>query len=55
MQNHECETKLPEGVYSLSADDLDAVSGGDEVAHLPQSIHMDYGKLSIDQNPTRLA
>jgi hypothetical protein len=25
------------------------------VAHLPQSIHIDYGKLSIDQNPTRLA
>jgi hypothetical protein len=53
MKNHERE--LSEGVDLLSNDELDAVSGGDEVAHLPQSIHIDYGKLSIDQNPTRLA
>jgi len=53
MQNHERE--LSEGVDLLSNDELDAVSGGDDVAHLPQSIHIDYGKLSIDQNPTRLA
>jgi hypothetical protein len=39
----------------LSEEELDAVSGGDDVAHLPQSIHMDYGKLSINENPTRLA
>jgi hypothetical protein len=39
----------------LSDEELDAVSGGDDVAHLPQSIHMDYGKLSINENPTRLA
>ena len=39
----------------LSDKELDAVSGGDDVAHLPQSIHMDYGKLSINENPTRLA
>jgi hypothetical protein len=50
MQNQERETKL----NSMSDDDLDAVSGGDQVAHLPQSIHMDYGSLRIDQNPTRL-
>lgn len=36
----------------LSLEELDAVSGGDDVA---QSIHMDYGKLSINENPTRLA
>lgn len=53
MKNHERE--LSEGVDLLSDDELDAVSGGDQVAHLPQSIHIDYGKLSIDQNPTRLA
>jgi hypothetical protein len=53
MKNHERE--LSEGVDLLSNDELDAVSGGDQVAHLPQSIHIDYGKLSIDQNPTRLA
>jgi len=53
MKNHERE--LSEGVDLLSDAELDAVSGGDEVAHLPQSIHIDYGKLSIDQNPTRLA
>jgi hypothetical protein len=40
---------------NLSDEELDAVSGGDDVAHLPQSIHMDYGKLSINENPTRLA
>ena len=53
MKNHERE--LSEGVDLLSDDELDAVSGGDEVAHLPQSIHIDYGKLSIEQNPTRLS
>jgi hypothetical protein len=53
MQNQECELSV--GSNLLSDDELDAVSGGDEVAHLPQSIHIDYGKLSIDQNPTRLA
>jgi hypothetical protein len=53
MQNHERE--LSEGVDLLSNDEFDGVSGGDDVAHLPQSIHIDYGKLSIDQNPTRLA
>ena len=53
MKNH--ERQLSERVDLLSDDELDAVSGGDEVAHLPQSIHIDYGKLSIDQNPTRLA
>jgi hypothetical protein len=39
----------------LSDHELEAVCGGDQVAHLPQSIHMDYGKLSINENPTRLA
>ena len=53
MQN--LKRELSERVDLLSDDELDAVSGGDQVAHLPQSIHMDYGKLSIDQNPTRLA
>jgi len=54
-QKRERETRLSERVRSLSGDDLDAVSGEDQLAHLPQSIHMDYGKPSIDQNPTRLA
>ena len=54
MQKQERETRLSERVRSLSGDDLDAVSGEDQLAHLPQSIHMDYGKPSIDQNPTRL-
>jgi hypothetical protein len=53
MKNHERE--LSEGVDLLPDDELDTVSGGDQVAHLPQSIHMDYGKLSINENPTRLA
>lgn len=54
MQNHDSEHS--ERSRPLSDDDLDAVSGGDsQVAHLPQSIHMDYGALSIDENPTRLA
>ena len=52
MKNRECE--LSERI-DLSDQELDAVSGGDDVAHLPQSIHMDYGKLSINENPTRLA
>jgi hypothetical protein len=34
--------ELSEGVDLLSDDELDAVSGGDQVAHLPQSIHMDW-------------
>ena len=38
----------------LSDDELHAVSGGEEVAHLPQSIHIDYQRLKIDQNPTRI-
>jgi len=42
-----------EGVDLLPDDELVAVSGRDQVAHLPRSIHIDYGKLSIDQNPTR--
>ena len=53
MKNHERE--LSEGVDLLPDDELDTVSGGDQVAHLPESIHMDYGKLSINENPTRLA
>jgi hypothetical protein len=53
MKNHERE--LSERCDLLSHDELDAVSGGDEVAHLPQSIHMDYSRLSINENPTRLA
>jgi hypothetical protein len=53
MKNHERE--LSERFDLLSHDELDAVSGGDEVAHLPQSIHMDYSRLSINENPTRLA
>lgn len=49
--------ELSDQTDQLSNDDLDAVSGGDgnQVAHLPQSIHMDYEKLGIDENPTRLA
>jgi hypothetical protein len=39
----------------LTLAELEAVSGGDEVAHLPQSIHMDYSRLSINENPTRYA
>jgi hypothetical protein len=52
MQNQERE--LSKGVELLSDEELNVVSGGDEVAHLPQSIHIDYGKLGIDQNPTRI-
>ncbi len=48
MKNHERE--LSERFDLLSHDELDAVSGGDEVAHLPQSIHMDYSRLSINEN-----
>ncbi len=48
-------TTVPEGAQVLSDEQLRLVSGGDQIVHLPQSIHMDYGKLSIDQNPTRLA
>jgi hypothetical protein len=48
------DRKLSEKV-DLSDEELDVVSGGDDVAHLPQSIHIDYGKLSINENPTRLA
>jgi hypothetical protein len=55
MPNQERETRLSEGVNSLSDHDLDAVSGGDQVAHLPQSIHIDYTRLSIDEKPTTLA
>ena len=54
VQNLKRETKLSEQLDSLADAELDAVSGGDQVAHLPQSIHMDYGKLGIDENPTRL-
>jgi hypothetical protein len=53
MQNKQREAK-PLRAYLLSDDELDVVSGGDQVAHLPQSIHMDYSKLSINENPTRL-
>ena len=53
MQNSHRETTLSEQVHLLSDIELDAVSGGDEVAHLPQSIHMDYARLGIDENPTR--
>jgi bacteriocin-like protein len=38
MKDHERE--LSEGVDLLSDDELNAVSGGDEVAHLPQSIRI---------------
>ena len=48
------ETAVSEQVYALSDAELDTVSGGDEVAHLPQSIHMDYTRLGINENPTRL-
>jgi hypothetical protein len=48
------DRKLSEKV-DLSDEELDVVSGGDDVAHLPQSIHIYYGKLSINENPTRLA
>ena len=54
MQNFERETKLSEQVQSLSDAELDTVSGGDEVAHLSQRIHIDYDKLSINENPTRI-
>ena len=54
MQNFERETKLSDQVHSLSDVELDAVSGGDEVAHLSQRIHLDYGSLSINENPTRI-
>jgi hypothetical protein len=54
MKNRE-SALFSEGFDLLSHDELDAVSGGDEMAHLPQSIHMDYGKLNINENPTRLA
>jgi hypothetical protein len=54
MQNFEHETVASEQVHALSHAELEAVSGGDEVAHLPQSIHMDYGKLGINENPTRI-
>jgi hypothetical protein len=53
MQNERREAK-PLKAYLLSDDELNVVSGGDQVAHLPQSIHMDYSKLSINENPTRL-
>jgi hypothetical protein len=53
MQNQ--EPVLSEAADLLSDDELDAVIGGGEVAHLPQSIHIDYGKLSINENPTRIA
>ncbi|HVV43440.1 MAG TPA: hypothetical protein VHC94_20515 [Nitrobacter sp.] len=54
MQNH--DNKHSDGIRLLCDDDLDIVSGGDQqVAHLPQSIHMDYTRLGIDENPTRLA
>jgi hypothetical protein len=46
---------LSHGITPLSDGELDAVSGGDQVAHLPQSIHMDYSRLSINENPTRYA
>jgi hypothetical protein len=52
MKNRESEIS---GQMDLSDEELDSVSGGDDVAHLPQSIHMDYGKLSINENPTRIA
>jgi len=44
----------PDG--ELLLEELEAVSGGDQqVAHLPQSIHMDYSRLGIAENPTRYA
>lgn len=56
MQHEErANNPLPEVVTMLTVVELETVSGGDQVAHLPQSIHMDYGKLSINENPTRLA
>ena len=52
MKNRECEPS--KGIDLLSDDELNAVSGGEDVAHLPQRIHMDYGSLSINENPTRI-
>jgi hypothetical protein len=55
MQNQQRENKLADGIDSLADEDIELVSGGEQVAHLPQSIHMDYTRLTIDQNPTRYA
>ncbi len=54
MTKDDVNTIEPDG--ELLLEELEAVAGGDQqVAHLPQSIHVDYTRLSIDQNPTRLA
>jgi hypothetical protein len=56
MKIRECEIDLLSHEINLLSDaELEAVSGGDQVAHLPQSIHMDYSRLSINENPTRYA
>ena len=51
----EHDLKTIEMDCELSLEELEAVAGGNEVAHLPQSIHMDYSRLSINENPTRYA
>jgi hypothetical protein len=49
----EHDLKTIEMDCELSLEELEAVAGGDQVAHLPQSIHME--RLSINENPTRYA
>ena len=55
MQNQKRESELLEKVDLLSDDEFHAVSGGEPVAHLPQSMHMDYSNpaTGITIFPTR--
>ena len=55
MQNHRRESEPLEKADLLSDRELETVSGGEPVAHLPQSIHMDYSNpaTGVTIFPTR--
>jgi hypothetical protein len=55
MQNHQRESEPLEKADLLSDRELETVSGGEPVAHLPQSIHMDYSNpaTGVTIFPTR--
>jgi hypothetical protein len=55
MQNQKRASELLKKAELLSDRELDTVSGGEPVAHLPQSIHMDYSNpaTGVTIFPTR--